>query len=439
MLIDLWLRDGTGTGVWFPVVLLALVVAALWLRSPKRVRFVRERESLAQVAQLPPIPAQILEVDRFRAWLRLLAFAAAVLLLAAPVFTGAGLLAMIGQGLIFFLVGLSLLVIVGWAGHVSFGQFAFVGAAAWAVMALNLPIYVGLPVGLLVGGVAAVAVGAPAMRTGGLSYAVVTLVLALVVSGTLLSRGGAGTLMGSGPAAAGLFGLDLRDPVVFHYVALAVVAATVAAVVGLRRSRFGRAILAVRLNEPAASSFGFNPDALRWRALALSGAIAGLAGALSAYSLGGDSPARYSVDHSLQALMFTAVGGFGSISGSALGATVWTALNHGLSANPLILFLSSGLGAILVLVAVPGGLAALGAAWRDAFLVREAYRLGVPIPRLMGDGGLAAMMGKAPLDEKRRTVRLPGEPPLRRYRLKDQWALDRHAAEDSQAKERVGD
>ena len=177
--------------------------------------------------------------------------------------------------LIYALIGVSLTMLVGWAGQVSLGQFAVVGIGAyvtakwagesgWSMVEL-------LVVAGLVGAFVMVAIGLPALRVRGLTLAVTTLGLAVIGPDWLYQQGWLG---GSTPfnepvqamtvlPGFGFIGSQLS----LYYVALVVLVLVMAAAATLRRSAVGRTIIAVRDNERAVSSFGIKPVTVKLRVL----------------------------------------------------------------------------------------------------------------------------------------------------------------------------
>src|SRR5205085_4252129 len=163
---------------------------------------------------------------------------------------------------IFGIIGLSLVVLTGWAGQVSLGQMAFVGFGAAIGGALTSRLGWDLSLAVLVAGLAgaaiAVVVGFPAIRRGGLTLAVMTLAFALATSSYFLNRqffrDWLPALRIERPA---LFGaIDITSETHFYYLTLVGLAIALAMVRGVRRSRTGRVLIAIRENERAARAFG---------------------------------------------------------------------------------------------------------------------------------------------------------------------------------------
>jgi branched-chain amino acid transport system permease protein len=336
------------------------------------------------------------------------------------------------------IVGLSILVLTGWAGQVSLGQFGFAAIGAWAAASSGWSFPLALMLAAVAGAVAAVIVGLPAMKLKGLSLAISTIAFSVSASALFIdSRYLGGWLPESVPAPS-VLGIDLSSEKTTYYMTLVFVAAACGVVMGLRRSRTGRVLIALRSNEATGQSFGINPLRARLTAFCVSGAMAAVAGALLAFHLGRVAPEAYSADKSLVVFLYTVVGGLGGIAGPILGMAFYACVFFFFSGNALVQYAAAGTGAVLLMLIAPGGLAQLGYALRDSMLRRIAFRLRIPVPSLMGDKGAAMSMDKAPLDEKREAPRRPGELLPLRYKPPGQWALARYGA-GTATKERVGD
>jgi len=282
---------------------------------------------------------------------------------------------------IYAIIGLSLVVLTGWAGQISLGQFGFVavGAAVSAKFTSewNVDLTLAVLIGAVAGAVAAFIVGLPALRLRGLYLAVTTLVFALSVTSWLLNDRFFSWVPGSRRfGRPPLFGrLDIDTPTRFYVYTLVVLALTMLAVRGIRRSRSGRAILALRDNERAAQSYGLSATRLKLTAFTISGAVAGVAGGLFAHLNYSFDLSSYGVNKSLEVFTASVVGGLGSMFGAILGAAYLRGTEWFVTAEEWR-FVSSAAGVLIVLLIVPGGLGALVIRVRDqlAFLVDRRAR-----------------------------------------------------------------
>jgi len=371
-------------GALFVIVLVALLLrprgapsrydpdAAVW-------RVVRE------VRPTPPQLRNVLPVKRAR---RALVAAIVVVLVALPLVSAPGDLEGITTLAIYGMVGLSLLLVAGWAGQISLGQFGFVGVGAWvaAVLAANLnwPMPIAVLGAALAGAAVAVIVGLPSLRIRGLYLAVTSLAFAVAVASLLISPSLGGRLLPDRLDRPALLGLDLEDERVFYYLCVIITLLVVGAVLGMRRSRTGRAVIAGRDNERASQALGIAPLLAKVEIFAVSGFIAALAGALFAFEQHGVRAGSFSAEVSERMFMMVIVGGLGAVSGPLLGSLY-------LGALPILSAVGTAgpdVGAAVVLVLIlalsPGGLTQLVFAARDAFLRRVADRHHIDVPSLVG-------------------------------------------------------
>ena len=292
---------------------------------------------------------------------------------------------------IYSLIGLSLVVLTGWAGQVSLGQMAFVGfgsalagtmAARWHVDTSLILVAAGA-----LGAFLAVIVGMPTLRARGLAFAVVTLAFALATSDFLLNSGYS-PLRSWLPQTVidrthvlGVF--KIESDTQFYVFTLIVLALALWAVRGLRSSRTGRVLIGVRDNERATEAYAIRARNALMLAFAISGFLAGVAGALFVLSQQLLLSQSFTPDVSLRIFAMVVVGGLGSISGAVLGATFVYGVQYFLP--PEYAFLATGAGLLLVLLLVPGGLGALFGDARDGLLRLYARRKGIRVPSLLAD------------------------------------------------------
>ena len=232
--------------------------------------------------------------------------------------------------LIYTLVGVSLTMLIGWAGQVSLGSVALVGIGAyltarwagesgWSMVELLL-------VTGLVGAVVMVVIGLPALRVRGLTLAVTTLGLAVIAPDWLYQQwwlGGSTPFNEPVQVTTVLPDLGhIGSQLYLYYVVLVVLILIVAAAAALRRSSIGRTIIAVRDNEPAIASFGVKPATVKLRILALSGFVASAAGVFFAVDWESVSPSYFTADASIAILAIPVVGGLGSLGGAIAAAVL---------------------------------------------------------------------------------------------------------------------
>jgi branched-chain amino acid transport system permease protein len=393
------LEQGIHAGINAPDVYSALLLAVISLFLLLR-RDVRSRaESEAAVGWLAarevrPIPQALRRLPVVQSWLRWGAAVIAVVVLAYPIVMSPNDVGTATRVCIDAVLGVSLLVLTGWGGQISLGQLAIAGIGAYVAALLSagtgVSFVIGVVAGAAAGAVAALLVGIPALRVRGLNLAVSTLAMALTVSLVVISGNYLGQALPGTVQRPVLLGLDLDDQRVYYYLCLGVLAAVLAITAAMRRSRTARALIATRENEPAARALGVSPTRVRLIAFAVSGALAGVAGALLAYNEHGVHAPDLTPELGVSIFLMVVIGGMGSLWGPVLGAVYMGFLLS--TSNSLVAFLAGGGGVVFVLLAAPGGLVQLLAATRDALLRRVAMRHRIHAPGLIAQ---AAVEGSA--------------------------------------------
>jgi branched-chain amino acid transport system permease protein len=279
---------------------------------------------------------------------------------------------------VFAVIGLSLVVLSGWAGQISLGQMAFVaiGAAVSAkcTIAWSIDITLALLVGGLAGAAAALVVGLPALRLRGLYLAVTTLVFALAVNSWFLNRQFFDWVPQQRVERLPLFGrIDISTPTRYYVFCVIVLALVFVALRGVRHSRAGRAIVAMRENELAAQAFSVSPVPVKLTAFTISGAVAGVAGGLFVHLSQSFDLASYSAAESIDVFTAAVVGGLGSLFGGVLGAVFLRGSQWFITAAEWRL-LASAIGVLIVLLIIPGGLASLVIRIRDRLVTLVLQR-----------------------------------------------------------------
>ena len=232
-------------------------------------------------------------------------------------------------------------------------------------------------------------VGIPAAHAGGLTLAVITLALASATLFWLLNpeffswvpRG----RFRDDPV---LFGrLTIESETSFYGLALGILALSAGMLHGIRHSRTGRVLIALRENPKAAESFGVGPTRTMISAFAFSGFIAAMAGVVYVHhqhglstSIGGNP---FAPEASLRVFAIAVIGGLGSIPGAILGTIYVFAMQYYML--PEYRFLATGFGLLFILLILPGGLGAGVSEARDSGLRWVAKRRGVIVPSLVAD------------------------------------------------------
>jgi len=189
--------------------------------------------------------------------------------------------------------------------------------------------------------------------------------------------------------------VDLDTPTRFYLLCLAVLALALAAVRGLRASRTGRVLIAIRENDRAVRSYGVGAVRTTLAGFAVSGFLAAVAGVLLVHQQHGLDVTMFAPAESLQAFSMVVIGGLGSISGAILGAVYVRGANWLLPAEWQ--FLATGAGLLLVLLILPGGLGAAIADVRDGALRWIARRRDIVVPSLLADRRVETATATAPV------------------------------------------
>ena len=233
----------------------------------------------------------------------------------------------------FAIAAISLNILMGYAGQISLGQFFFVGVGAFttgivtSVDQLRLPWLAGLLAAAVVGGVLAFLVGLPALRLRGLYLAVVTVSVAYVGWQSLfrveaIGGGSAGKLT----PRPYVGDMAIASDAGFLSIAAVLLVLVWQLDVNLTRSRLGRAFQAVKADEQVAASFGVDVARYKLLAFTISGAIAGVAGAIFGTAYGTVTASTFDYARSLLLVVIVVIGGLGSRWGVVTAAVFATLL-----------------------------------------------------------------------------------------------------------------
>lgn len=355
----------------YPIMAAAMFAALLGQRGSFSRRDTDATSSWRGAEEVRPLPSQLARhrsVAAVRYALLALCAAAVVLL---PSVLRVDYVIKASAVIAFAIIGMSLVVLTGWAGQISLGQMAIVGIGA-AVSATvtsrwNVDLTLGLLIGGVAGAVAAFAVGVPALRLRGLYLAVTTFAFALATDSWLLND----RFFGWFPAAEQrfdrppLFGrISINTPARYYAYSVAVGALIFLGLRGIRRSRAGRVIIAVRENERAAQSFSVDAVRAKLTAFVISGFVAGVGGALYAHLNQAFSVNSFNTGEGFSVFISAVIGGLGSLGGALLGALYLRGTRWFIN-DTVWQLLSTGAGVLLVLLILPGGLGSLWVKLRD--------------------------------------------------------------------------
>ena len=274
-----------------------------------------------------------------------------MLLLTAPLWVGATLgpywVRILDFCLLYAVLALGLNIVVGYAGLLDLGYIAFyaVGAYLFALLAsphfdLHWSPWLILPLGAMAAGLAGALLGAPTLRLRGDYLAIVTLGFGEIVRLFMnnldrpinITNGPQG-ISGIDPMAIGglsfggslqLGSLSLGSAQLYFYLLLALVFVVVVICRRLENSRIGRAWVAIREDEIAASAMGINTRNMKLLAFAMGASFGGIGGGLFASFQGFVSPESFTLMESVMILCMVVLGGMGNIAGVILGAVLLT-------------------------------------------------------------------------------------------------------------------
>ncbi len=286
----------------------------------------------------------------------------------APFAVPGWLLAIGTEAAVAVLFAAGLHVMMGPGGMPSFGHAAWFGIGAYAagltVTTLGAPMPLALALAPLAAGAVAAAFGAFVVRLSGIYLAMLTLAFAQIVWALAFQSvditGGDNGILGVWPPAWA------ASPRAFYWLTLAL---SIAGVLLLRRMLFaplGYAIRATRDAPTRADAIGLPSMALRVAAVTLSGAAAGLAGALFSFAHGSVFPTYVTIPRSVDALLMVLLGGVGTMSGPIVGALAYTGLSDVLLRATELWRFVLGASIVALVLLFPAGLAGAVAARRDA-------------------------------------------------------------------------
>ncbi|MFP5322677.1 MAG: branched-chain amino acid ABC transporter permease, partial [Acidimicrobiia bacterium] len=384
-----------GEAVLVDPIMFVIITGALLFRRSKKTARGDETSNWQAAADFRPIPRELWALREVRWSVRGLLGAIAAVTLALPVVMDEADISLATVIVITATVAVSLVVLTGWAGQVSLGQIGFLGVGAavggWLTQTWTWDLSLAILGAGVVGALTAMAIGLPALRIRGLLLSVSTLSFALAASSYALNRSFFDWLPVDRFERPLLFGrIALDTETRYYYFALAGLVIAIHLVKGLRRSRTGRVLIAVRENERAAQSYGVSATRAKLLGFALSGFIAAYAGAIFVHHQQVFGIQPYSVGESLTVFIMAVFGGLGSIPGAIAGVVLLESIEYFEGGLPDYLaaslqFLASGVGLILVLAVLPGGLSQAIYGLRDRWLKKVAARHDLHVPSLVAD------------------------------------------------------
>ena len=307
--------------------------------------------SAARQVELPLRPGSRTE--------RLAALALAAVLVLAPFAAQAYTVVLLIDILVFALFAASLHFIMGPAGMVSFGHAAYFGLGAYGAALLakkaGLPMEAALLIGPLAAAFGAAVFGWFCVRLSGVYLAMLTLAFAQIAWSIVFQwdwlTGGSNGIVGVWPAPW------LASKTAFYGLALVLCGFGVWLLRRIVFSPYGYALRAGRDSPLRCDAIGIDVARLQWGAFVLAGAIAGLAGAIYAFSKGSISPEIMDIPRSVDGLVMVLLGGVQSLSGPVAGAAVFTWLQDAIARNTDYWRALLGMAILVLVLAFPQGMA----------------------------------------------------------------------------------
>ena len=293
-----------------------------------------------------------------RAWL---VFAVLAALPAAP-FMSKFYLLLAFDALLFGAIAMSLDLLIGYTGLVSFGHAAFYGLGAYATAVLLergvLSLWLCLPFAVVVVGGYALVVAYFATARRGIYFALLTLIFAEVVYTFFRytqTFGGSDGIQGL-PEATVWPGVVIDTPLKKYYLVLAFLVAAYAACRTIVTSHFGRVLVAIRENEDRARFLGYNVQRYKMGACLVSALLTGLAGAIYPIRSAFATPDLMLWTESGEFIISVMIGGLGTLAGPIVGGAFFTILRDKVSSYVDWYFMIIGLVLIFIVLFMPRGL-----------------------------------------------------------------------------------
>ncbi len=230
----------------------------------------------------------------------------------------------------YVVMAISLNLVVGFLGELSLGHAGFMSAGLFSGCLVSiaaegvLPMVVRLPVSMLVGGIVAAVVGLlvglPALRLRGDYLAIVTLACGEIIKSIITNLNVTGGALGLNTNS-----IYSSTQQLLPY-AIVLVFITMLVIINLKKSKHGRAIMAIRDNRIAAESMGVDVTKYKLIVFVLAAFFAGASGVLYGHSLANIKPATFDYNMSIEILVIVVLGGMGSIRGSIIAAIILRAL-----------------------------------------------------------------------------------------------------------------
>ena len=296
-----------------------------------------------------------------------------VLALLPPFFVNDYVQYILNAILVYTVVAVGFNIVLGYAGQLAFANAAFFGVGAYTTAICmsrwHWPFLAALIAAAIITGIVGLVVSLPALRMRNYYLAIVTLAFGELlrwgyIHADWLTQGSSGLAVPN----ASVFGISLASDRARYWMFLCLTTLVLWGSANLLRSRFGRALVAMRENEAAAAAMGISPVLAKVGAFAWSGCVVGIAGAMFALLLGRINPESFDLSQLLLHFSLVMIGGLGSLAGSVAGAILLTAapeLLRNIAGLEEIIFSLLLIGVLLFMPRGLGGLLARIPALRE--------------------------------------------------------------------------
>jgi branched-chain amino acid transport system permease protein len=271
--------------------------------------------------------------------------------------------------MIFAIFAMSLDLLLGYTGLMSFGHAAFFGLGAYTLVLLgsnfDISPWIGLGCGVIVAAAGATVIGFFCVRVSGIPFLMLTLAFSqLLYSGAVKWRGFTGGSDGtSGPGRPSVFGLSLDDTRTMYYVVLVIFLLSFVALRRLIASPLGHSFVGIKENETRMRAMGYRTREYKLLAFIIGGAFAGLAGGLYAIFNDFISPDALHWSASGDILIMVVLGGAGTLIGPIIGSAAFLLLKYLISAESRHWILIIGMVFIACVLFFPRGIYGTASAW----------------------------------------------------------------------------
>ena len=402
------IRWNTSADSAFTIVFLVVILVALLTQKTVMSRAEAAGGAWEGAVALRPMSAAVRNDPRVRragVALYVVGGAAVAYLIATA---ASSTLLLLAYAAIWAMVGLSLVVLTGWGGSVSLGQFAVVGAGAMFAGNLlerwNVDAFVSILAATAFGALVSAIIGIPALRIAGFGLAVATISFAVSLDAYFLNPVNFPDLVPGDVIRPLLFKrFDLEDERVLALLCVGFLLLSLAVARALRRTRPGRNVIATRDNVRFAGALGVPTTLTRIQSFVLSGAIAGAAGGLYMITIKAAGQGTFRPEMSIELFSYAAIGGLATPAGAVLGILGFRGIDFVLAEQTwldkeqadIIRLSLSGAGLLFVLYLLPGGL------WQGVQSLRDR---GLRLLGVSDDGGRPDLVGgdgddDAPADE----------------------------------------